>query len=133
MNRPVIVLFIVAGIIAVCVVARVRVDNAHKVVHAYGQSILAEVQAENAPGVRAVVADLQEYWRGEQRYLVIFFRHTEMDEISRAVSKLEAHAQHEEWGDLAAEMNVVLWQIDHIWENERIKPESILATAPFVD
>ena len=127
MKRPIIVLCIVACIIGICVYARYRVDEARERIFAYAEEIFTHIEKEDASKVQQTVGELREYWRGEQRYLVLFFRHAELDEISRAVSKLGAHAAFEEYNDLSAELGVILWQIDHIWESDRAKPGSIMA------
>ena len=126
MKRQIIVIFVVIGIVAVCIYARHRAGEAREMVHFYALPIFFYIEQQDGPGAQKAVEALVAYWEREQRYLMIFSRHTEIDELSRTVSRLKSYAIFEEFADLHAELRAVLWQIDHIWETERVRVGTIL-------
>lgn len=121
MKRLVIVLVVSAGIIAVCVYARHRVSTARERLHAYAAPIFAYIEKEDGDAIKNSVETLVKFWQGEHIYLILFFRHSEVDEVSRSVSRLKSYARFEEYADLHAELRTILWQIDHIWQSERVR------------
>jgi len=128
-KRPIIVLLVIIGIIAVCVHARHRVGAAREKLHAYAGVVFSHIEEEDAQAAQSAVEALSNYWRKEQRYLILFLRHAELDEVSRSVARLKSHAEFEEWADLHSELRAILWQIDHIWQSERIRIGTFLLSA----
>jgi len=128
-KRPIIVLLVIIGIIAVSAHARHRVGAARENLHAYAGAIFPHIEKEDAPGAQKAVEALSNYWLNEQQYLILFLRHAELDELSRSVARLKSHAEFEEWSDLHSELRAILWQIDHIWQSERIRIGTFLLSA----
>ena len=121
MKRPIIVLALILGIIAVSAYSRSRVGQAWETLHAYAETIFTYIEKEDAAGAQSVVEALDSYWQKEQRILILFLRHAEIDELSRSVARLKSYAAFEEYADLHAELRAILWQIDHIRLSERIQ------------
>ena len=121
MKRPIIVLVLIVGIIAVSAYSRSRVYQARETLHAYAQTIFTYIEKEDAAGAQTAVEELATYWQKEQRLLILFLRHAELDELSRSVARLGSFAAFEEYADLDAELRAILWQIDHIWHSERLR------------
>ena len=126
MKRPVIVSVLVVLIIAVCLHARHRIDSAKEQLHTYANTVFSHIEEDDSEAVKSTVETLVSYWRKEQRYLTLFSRHSRIDEVSRSVARLSSLAAFEEYSDLHAELNAVLWQIDDIKESERIRVGTIL-------
>jgi len=129
-KRLVIVLFILAGIIAVCLYSLHRVGEVKARIHAYGDTLSTAIKEEDGDAARRAATALAEYWQEEQQWMIVFFRHVEVDSISSAVARLTAFADAEEYSDLDAELRTILWQIDHIWRSEQVRVRSILYFAP---
>ena len=129
MKRMIIVLFLALGILAVCLYARDRATQARDRLHTYAGAIFYGMQQEDEEALKKAVEDLVSYWGDEQRRLIPFFRHAEIDEVSRAVARLEAYTGTEDHSDLEAELRAILWQIDHIWESDRFRVGNFLLMA----
>jgi len=121
MKRLIVVLFLAAGVLAVCFYARVQATQARDQLHTYAAAILAGVEQEDDDAVKNAVESLVSYWEVEQRRLIPFFRHAEIDEVSRAVARLGAYTDTDDHSDLEAELRAILWQINHIWESDRFR------------
>ena len=121
MKRLIIVGVIVVGIICVSVYARHSIDSARTQLHSYTQQILDYIEQEDIPSIERTVGQLVDYWAQEQRHLLLFIRHAEIDEISRSVSRLKAYTKDkQDHSDLSAELRSIAWQIDHIWQSDRV-------------
>jgi len=125
-KRAVICLLIAIAIVGFCVHAYQQIDSAREQVHAYARLIFAAIEEEDGPAARQTAQALDEYWKKERQNLVIFFRNEELDEVSRAIAKLTAHAAADEFADVDAELRTTIWQVDHIWQGERVRIRSIL-------
>ena len=133
MKRLVVVIVMMIGIISVCVYARHRVSTARERLHLYAHNIFTYIEREDEHAIGAAVKSLHDYWQEEYIYLILFFRHSEVDEVSRSVSKLKSYADFEEYADLHAELCSVLWQIDHIWQSERVRLGAVfLRSIPYM-
>ena len=121
MKKMIVVLFISLGILAVCLYARHQTTQARDQLHIHAGAIFSSAERGDEDAVKKAVEALVSYWEGEQRRLVPFFRHAEIDEVSRAVARLEAYTGADDRSDLEAELYTILWQIDHIWESDRIR------------
>jgi len=126
MKRLVVVLIILAGIVGICVYSLYRIDETRARLHVYGELLFAAVEQEDSQAAQTAAESLANYWQEEQQWMIIFFRHVEVDSISSGVARLTAFADAEEYSDLDAELRAILWQIDHIWRSEQIRIRSIL-------
>jgi len=130
MKRMIIVLFLAVGVLAVCLYARSHATQARDRLHAYATVISTGIEEKDEAAVKSGVAGMVSYWEGEQRRLIPFFRHAEIDEVSRGVSRLKAYTDPEDYSDLEAEIRAILWQIDHIWESDRFRVGEFLLQVP---
>ena len=121
MKQLITVAFLMIGVLSVCLWARHQATQAREQLHAHAQVILAGLEQEDEDGVKEAVAGMVSYWETEQRRLIPFFRHAEIDEVSRAVARLKAYTDPDDRSDLEAELRTILWQIDHIWESDRFR------------
>ena len=126
MKQLITVAFLMIGVLSVCLYARHQATQAREQLHAYAGVISSALEREDEDAVKEAVAGLVSYWEAEQRRLVPFFRHAEIDEVSRAVARLEAYTDPDDRSDLEAELFAILWQIDHIWESDRFRFGSFL-------
>lgn len=121
MKQMIVVMFLVVGIGSVCLYARGRASEAREQLNFYTNSIFEHIENDDDDKTKTKVGGLVHYWHGEQRRLILFFRHAEVDEISRSVSRLAALAEFDEQADLKAELGSIIWQIEHIWESDRVR------------
>ena len=126
MKQLITVAFLMLGVLAVCFYARHQATQAREQLHTYAGIIMHSVEQEDEDGVKEAVANLVSYWDVEQRRLIPFFRHAEIDEVSRAVASLKAYTDPDDRGDLEAALRTILWQINHIWESDRFRIGDLL-------
>jgi len=126
MKQLITVAFLMLGVLAVCLWARHQATEARDRLHAYAEAISSAVEREDEDAVKEAVANMVSYWEVEQRRLIPFFRHAEVDEVSRAVASLKAYTDPDDRSSLEAELRVILWQIDHIWESDRFRFGDVL-------
>ena len=126
MKQLITVAFLMLGVLAVCLWARHQATQARDQLHAYAEAILSGVQEEDEDAVKQAVAAMVSYWEAEQRRLIPFFRHAELDEVSRAVASLKAYTDPGDRSSLEAELRTILWQISHIWESDRFRFGDVL-------
>ena len=122
MKRLIVVAVLLIGIVGIAVFSRNRISEARERVFAYTSAILAYIEEENSPGIEKTVASLNDYWQKEQQLLILFIRHSEVDEISRTVARLKSLTDPEDHSQLGSELRAIAWQIDHIWQTDRIWP-----------
>ena len=126
MKQLITVAFLMLGVLAVCFYARHQATQARDQLHTYAEAILSAAQDEDEDAVKQAVAKIVSYWDVEQRRLIPFFRHAEIDEVSRSVASLKAYTDPDDRSSLEAELRTILWQINHIWESDRFRFGSVL-------
>lgn len=126
MKRFIVVLVVVAGIVTICAYSLHRVSDMKDNMDTYTNAIFASVEVQNPAATREGVQQLTEYWDREEYILIRFVRHAQVDEITKSVSKLDSLALHESWNELHAELNVIVWMVEHIWETEQVKLGNLL-------
>ena len=126
MKQLITVAFLMLGVLAVCLYARHQATEARDQLHAHAQAVSSAVEREDEDAVKEAVANMVSYWEVEQRRLIPFFRHAEIDEVSRAVASLKAYTDPDDRSSLEAELRIILWQIDHIWESDRFRFGDVL-------
>lgn len=119
MKRLITVLVVIGGIVAICVYSLHRVSDMRENMNAYTNAIFAAIEIRDTPGAQEGVRQLTEYWNHEEYILIRFVRHAQVDEVTKAVSKLDSLALYENWGELHAELNVIDWHVEHIWSAEQ--------------
>ena len=126
MKQLITVAFLMIGVLSVCLWARHQATQAREQLHVHAAVISSAMEQEDEDAVKQAVADMVSYWETEQRRLIPFFRHAEIDEVSRAVASLKAYTGPDDRSSLEAELRTILWQIDHIWESDRFRFGSFL-------
>ncbi|MCL2857667.1 MAG: DUF4363 family protein [Oscillospiraceae bacterium] len=130
MKQMIVVLFLAVGVIAVCLYARSQATQARDQLHIYAEAIFSGAEQEDEDAVKKAVEAITSYWEVEQHRLIPFFRHAEVDEVSRAVARLGAYTDPEDRSDLESELRAILWQINHIWESDRFRIGNFLLQLP---
>ena len=122
MKRLAIVSVLVLGIIAISAYARHTVNDTRQTLHDFYGEIYSGIKSQDINNIEHGVQQLVEYWTQQQRHLLRFFRHAEIDEISHSVSRLKAYtADKKDHSELEAEIRAIVRQIDHIWESDRVR------------
>lgn len=78
---------------------------------------IAEADEEN---LRVYVDDLSAFWDEEEDRLIHLIRHSQIDDITKSIARLQALAAGEDYSELAAELMSIRWQMDHISRSERM-------------
>lgn len=80
---------------------------------------LAElVGSRSAEELQSRTADFQLLWENEEKVMMRFIHHDELDTITGTVARLKALAQYEDYPELAAEIDRLRHLVRHIYESE---------------
>lgn len=73
---------------------------------------------DDAERLASEVKELEKFWDKEEKILSHFIRHHHLDSINVSVARLPALAYYGDKPNLAAELECIRWQIEHLKENE---------------
>lgn len=79
-----------------------------------GESLAREDKEELA----IQVAELRSYWEREEKTLILFLRHSHVDELTRSVVRLPSLTKSNDASQLGAELDTIRWQVEHIKDAE---------------
>ena len=121
----------IVGVLVVCIASLslyciFRIDSVRDRINGDTRLILSAVEEDDAEKIQTLVGALYEYWNDEEQRLVHFVRHSQIDDISKSMTKLPALAQYRYYRDLAVELALIQWQMQHIWESEFPNVDSLL-------
>ena len=119
MKRVVIVSILLCGIVAACFFSSYKIGQTHDELQAHANAIYAAIEISDKEGIIRRVGELSDYWRKEERVIILFVRHMQIDEITRSVSRLDSFAKYSEIPSLSAELSSIIWQIENIVSSER--------------
>ncbi len=119
MKRFIIASAILAVVVYFCGWTVYQVGNMRETMHTHIDAIVEACTNEDQEETVRLVKELSKYWEVEERRLMHFVRHAQIDGITLSVSRLEPLARHGDFAEMAAELSSVSWQVSHIWESER--------------
>ena len=126
MKRLVLAIALLAGITAACIYSAYYVWRVKEEVYSYTNAVFTAIDEKKGKETRESVEVLVKYWKKEAPILVRFVRHAHVDEVTRAMAKLESFAKYESFSDLRAELGLIVWMMENIWQSELPKLGNIL-------
>lgn len=118
MKRVVIVCVLFLLISTICVYSIYKTSIIRNDVIASIDAALEAVRTEDQESIIKHVQTLHDFWVTEERSLVHFVRHSQVDDISKCVERLPGLAEYNETAELVAELDSIHWQIENIWHSE---------------
>lgn len=87
---------------------------------------LAElVESQSGAELRARTESFQSLWENEEKVMMRYIHHDELDTITGTVARLGALARYEDYPELAAEIDRLRHLVRHIYESETPSLHSI--------
>lgn len=118
MKRFIIAAVLVVTIIGVGFVSIFQLARMTDLMSAELDSLLVSVYAKEQAQVLEKADKFQKLWEEEERSMMRYIHHDELDAITGTVARLEALAQYEEYPELAAEIDRLRHLVRHIYESE---------------
>lgn len=81
-------------------------------------SALDAIKQEDQDALMSSIQELSNFWDKEEDRLIYFVRHTQIDDITKDISRLHALAEWKAYAELSAELSSILWQMEHIYRSE---------------
>jgi len=125
-KRLYICLAVIAIIVGVCVFSMHKVAEMRERVEAYANAVFTAVEEKNQEKVLASVRELTDYWEEEHQVIIRYIHHSQVEDISLGISKLEPLARYQVYPNLVAELNSIVWKVEQIWESERFDLRNVL-------
>ncbi len=126
MKRLYICLAVIAAITGICIFSMHRISEIKDRVEDYSNAVFTAMEEENYEKTLASVGELTDYWMEQNTVLVRYVRHAQVDDISKGISRLESLARYQVYPDLAAELSAILWQMEQIWDSERVHIRNVM-------
>ncbi|HHY52313.1 MAG TPA: DUF4363 family protein [Clostridiales bacterium] len=126
MKRFYICLAVIAIIVGVCIFSMHKVAEMRERVEAYANAVFTAVEEEDQEKILASVRELADYWEEEHQVIIRYIRHSQVEDISLGISKLEPLARYQAYPDLVTELNSIVWQVEQIWDSERFDLRNVL-------
>lgn len=118
MKRLGIVLCLLAAMILVSIYSIYRVERMHGEMTARLDEIAETTAREDSEALVEQVGALRDYWDREEKTLILFLRHSHVDDLTRSIMRLPALTQYRNIAELNAELDTIRWQIDHLRDSE---------------
>jgi hypothetical protein len=125
-KRLYICLAVIAAITGICIFSMHRISEIKDRVEDYSNAVFTAMEEENYEKTLASVGELTDYWMEQNTVLVRYVRHAQVDDISKGISRLESLARYQVYPDLAAELSAILWQMEQIWDSERVHIRNVM-------
>lgn len=125
MKRFVIVMVMLAGILGSGFFSLFRLKNIVDQMETE-LSVLSELaEQKQAQDLQQKTQEFQQLWEDEERVMMRYIHHDELDTITGTAARLLALAKHENYAELAAEIARLRHLIRHIYESEMPSFQSI--------
>lgn len=125
MKRLIIVLVIVVLILGQGVWSVIQLDGITGRMEQELDSMAAMVERQDRTSLLEKTASFQTLWEHEEKHMMRYIHHDELDAITGAVARLNALARYNDYGELAAEVDRLRHLVRHIYESEMPSLHSI--------
>lgn len=105
-------------IIAACVFGLFRIIKVTDQLTASLNQIAAAVEQQNTDQIIDLVGDFQQDWEKNEKTLMQFIHHDELDTATGIVARLKALARYQDYPELSAEIDRLRHLIRHICESQ---------------
>ena len=118
MKRVYIALAMLALIAIACFYSLHKVNRAYYTLEDKIELVYSALDQNDRQQLGKNVDDLCAYWKDEERSLVHFVRHAQIDEITKSIARLPSFAKYGDYADLSAELNCIRLQMENIRDSE---------------
>jgi len=122
MKRLVISCSLLIALLAIGVVSLFYIENVCSQTIEKSQIIKQEVYTQDYETASQNIKDLKSYWEKNEKYLCLFVRHGEIEEISRQISELSDLLRYKDDAEISAELNRIIIIAEHIKSTEKPLP-----------
>lgn len=122
MKRLVISSTLLLALLVIGVVSLFYIENVCSQTIEKSQTIKQEVYTQDYEKAAKNIKDLESYWEENEKYLCLFVRHGEIEEISRQISELSDFLRYENYSEVSAELNRIIIIAEHIKATEKPLP-----------
>lgn len=125
MKRVILCVAILLVIVLLCVASLATVSRYQ---HVFSQEIRELEQAvyqKNFEQLSAQAAQLHQEWMEAEHVLIRFIRHTQLDEITSTMSRLEMLAKYGDLSEFSAELSRIKTLLHHVYDSEFPYPRNI--------
>lgn len=126
MKRVAIAFFLLILCVGVSVYTIHYVGDVNDRINHWLDAALAALAEPDEETLQSCVRGLSDLWDTEEDRLIHLVRHSQIDDITKSVARLEALAAGEDYSELAAELMSIRWQMDHINRSERMVLNNLL-------
>ena len=118
MKRFFLSIVICATIIGACIFGLFRIIKVTDQLTASLNQIATAVEQQNTDQVIDLVGNFQKEWENNEKTLMQFIHHDELDTATGIVARLKALARYQNYSELSAEINRLEHLIRHICESQ---------------
>ena len=122
MKRLVISSALLLVLLAIGVVSLFYVENVCSQTIEKSQTIKQEIYVQNYETAAQHIKDLESYWEENEKYLCLFVRHGEIEEISRQISELSDLLDYQDYSESSATLNRIIVIANHVKTTEKPLP-----------
>ena len=76
------------------------------------------IKSGDEEAIAKQVGEMHSYWVEKEYILSPFVRHSLLDETSRAIVQTLALVHESGRVELCAQLEIIIWQMEHLWESE---------------
>ncbi|WP_101911119.1 DUF4363 family protein [Marasmitruncus massiliensis] len=118
MKRFFLSIVICTAIITACIWGLFRITKVTDQLTASLNQIASAVEQQNTDQVVDLVGDFQKDWEENEKTLMQFIHHDELDTATGIVARLKALARYQDYSELSAEIDRLQHLIRHICESQ---------------
>lgn len=126
MKRLVISMALLVLCVGVSAYSRLRVSEVNDKIVYEVNSVFTAISEEDPIALARHIDTLSAYWDDEEDHLSHIIRHAQIDELTKSIARLKALAAGADYTELTAELDTILWQVEHICRGERLLPSNLL-------
>lgn len=125
MKRFVIVIIMLAGIIGAGCFSLFRLKNIVDRMETELSGLSELVEQKQVQDLQKKTQEFQQLWEDEERVMMRYIHHDELDAITGTAARLLDLAKYEDYPELAAEISRLRHLIRHIYESEMPSFQSV--------
>ena len=118
MKRFFLSIVICAAIVAACIFSLFRITKVTDELTASLNQIASAVEQQNTDQVIDLVGNFQKDWEQNEKTLMQYIHHDELDTATGIVARLKALARYQDYPELSAEIDRLKHLIRHICESQ---------------
>lgn len=122
MKRLIISCSLLIALLAIGVVSLFYIKNVCSQTIEKSQITKQSIDTQDYQTASQNIKDLESYWKKNEKYLCLFVRHGEIEEISRQISELSDLLKYQDYSESSATLNRIIVIAEHIKATEKPLP-----------